>query len=193
MRDASALPVPGAKFLMNLLARAYGGLIRAMAVGAALLMVAVMITVCMDVLIRNLGRQPSAHFFTLSEYALLLIPCLGAPWLVREKGHVYIEILLMHLRPAYRRHLSLVIGLACIAICLTLAWFGLQVTVQDWEQANKDVRSFDAPRWAIVMWVPLSFLLMATEFARFLLRGESFLASMAGETAAPSTPSASAR
>ena len=43
---------------MNLLARAYGGLIRAMAVGAALLMVAVMLTVCLDVLIRNLGHQP---------------------------------------------------------------------------------------------------------------------------------------
>ena len=163
---------------MNLLARAYAGLIRAMAVGAALLMVAVMLTVCLDVLIRNLGQQPSAHFFTLSEYALLLIPCLGAPWLVRDRGHVYIEILLMQLRPVHRHRVAQLIGVACIAICLTLAWFGVEVTVQDWVQANKDVRSFDAPRWAIVMWVPLSFLLMATEFARFLWRGESPLVSM---------------
>jgi TRAP-type C4-dicarboxylate transport system permease small subunit len=163
---------------VGLLDRLYGGLIRLLAVGAALLMVAVMLTVCLDVVIRNLGYQPSAHFFTLSEYALLLIPCLGAPWLVREKGHVYIEILLMPLQPATRRAMSVLIGLACIAICLTLAWFGLQVTIQDWVQSNKDVRSFDAPRWAIVMWIPVSFFLMATEFLRFLLRGESPLVSM---------------
>ncbi len=164
---------------MNLVERLYGGLIRLLAVCAALLMVAVMLTVCADVLIRNLGHQPSAHFFTLSEYALLLIPCMGAPWLVREKGHVYIEILLMQLRPGARQKMSAFIGLACVAICVTIAWFGLTVTVQDWMQSNKDVRSFDAPRWAIVMWIPISFLLMATEFLRFVLRGESALDSMA--------------
>lgn len=171
---------------MGLLERWYGGLIRLLAVGAALLMVAVMLTVCLDVIIRNLGRQPSAHFFTLSEYALLLIPCLGAPWLVRDKGHVYIEILLMQLRPSARRAMSVFIGVACIAICLTLAWFGLEVTIQDWVQNNKDVRSFDAPRWAIVMWIPISFFLMATEFMRFLWRGESPLAPIAD----PSAPEA---
>jgi TRAP-type C4-dicarboxylate transport system permease small subunit len=163
---------------VGLFERWYAGLIRLLAVGAALLLVAVMLTVCLDVVIRNLGRQPSAHFFTLSEYALLLIPCMGAPWLVREKGHVYIEILLMQLPLAARRAMSVLIGLACIAICLTLAWFGLEVTIQDWVQSNKDVRSFDAPRWAIVMWIPISFFLMATEFLRFMLRGESPLASM---------------
>ncbi len=164
---------------MALFERLYGGLIRLLAVGAAFLLVAVMLTVCLDVVIRNLGYQPSAHFFTLSEYALLLIPCLGAPWLVRDKGHVYIEILLMQLPAAARNAMSIFIGLACIAICLTLAWFGLEVTIQDWVQSNKDVRSFDAPRWAIVMWVPISFFLMATEFLRFMLRGESPLAPMA--------------
>jgi TRAP-type C4-dicarboxylate transport system permease small subunit len=168
---------------VGLFERCYGGLIRLLAVGAALLMVAVMLTVCLDVIIRNLGHQPSAHFFTLSEYALLLIPCLGAPWLVRDKGHVYIEILLMQLRPSARRSMSVFIGVACIAICLTLAWFGLEVTIQDWVQNNKDVRSFDAPRWAIVMWIPISFFLMATEFVRFLLRGESPLASMSQPSA----------
>lgn len=168
---------------MGLFERCYGGLIRLLAVGAALLMVAVMLTVCLDVIIRNLGHQPSAHFFTLSEYALLLIPCLGAPWLVRDKGHVYIEILLMQLRPSARRAMSVFIGVACIAICLTLAWFGLEVTIQDWVQNNKDVRSFDAPRWAIVMWIPISFFLMATEFLRFLLRGESPLAPIADPSA----------
>ena len=39
--------------------RLYGGLIRLLAVCAALLMVAVMLTVCADVLIRNLGHQPA--------------------------------------------------------------------------------------------------------------------------------------
>jgi hypothetical protein len=37
------------------------------------------------------------------------------------------------------------------------------------------VRSFDAPRWALVVCIPVSFLMMAIEFLRFLARGENFL------------------
>jgi C4-dicarboxylate transporter DctQ subunit len=156
--------------------------IRAMAVAAAILMVAVMFTICLDVLIRNLDRQPSAHFFTFSEYALLLIPCLGAPWLVREKGHVYVELLLMALGRPARRWVTRLIGVICIAICFTMAWYGFEVTVLDWVQKNKDVRSFDAPRWAIVMWIPISFLFMGLEFVRYLWRDESPLAALASES-----------
>ena len=164
------------------LSRIYDFLIKAMAVAAALLMVAVMVTICLDVLIRNLDRQPSSHFFTFSEYALLLIPCLGAPWMVREKGHVYVEVLLMTLSKNSRRRLIRVISLLCVAICLTMAWYGFEVTMLDWVQNNKDVRSFDAPRWAIVMWIPISFLFMGLEFARFVWRGESPLAALASES-----------
>ncbi len=59
---------------------------------AGFLMAAMMVMITLDVVLRNLGYQSSAHFFTFSEYALLLIPCFGAPWLVREKGHIYVEI-----------------------------------------------------------------------------------------------------
>ena len=60
---------------------------------AGLLIAAMMVIITADVVLRNLGYQSSAHFFTFTEYALLVVPCLGAPWLVREKGHIYVEIL----------------------------------------------------------------------------------------------------
>jgi TRAP-type C4-dicarboxylate transport system permease small subunit len=68
------------------------------------------------------------------------------------------------------------VGLACIAVCLVIAWYGFQVTLTDFLQAERDVRSFDMPRWLVVGWIPLSFLMMAIEFARFLWRREDFLA-----------------
>jgi TRAP-type C4-dicarboxylate transport system permease small subunit len=143
---------------------------------AAFLIVAMMVTITLDVVLRNLGYQSSSHFFTFTEYALLIVPCLGAPWLVREKGHIYVEILLMHLSPRGRKRLTMAVGLACIAVCLVIAWYGFQVTLTDFLQAERDVRSFDMPRWLVVGWIPLSFLMMAVEFARFLWRREDFLA-----------------
>jgi C4-dicarboxylate transporter DctQ subunit len=160
------------------ISRAYDVLLYGMAWCAGLLIAAMMVVITIDVVVRNLGYQSSAHFFTFTEYALLIVPCLGAPWLVREKGHIYVEILLMYLPARARRALTVLIGLACVAVCLVLAWYGLEVTVTDWRQAERDVRSVDMPRWLVVGWIPLSFLMMALEFARFLWRREEFLAPM---------------
>ena len=170
---------------MKWLAKLYDGAIYGMALIAAVLMTAMMVTITLDVVLRNLGYQSSAHFFTFTEYALLVIPCLGAPWLAREKGHIYVEILLMAMPANARRVMTFIIGLICIAVCLVIAYYGFQVTWQDYVNNEKDVRSFDMPRWMVVGWIPISFLMMAIEFARFLYRRENFLAPLS-ETVAGS-------
>jgi TRAP-type C4-dicarboxylate transport system permease small subunit len=136
---------------------------------AAALIVAMMVVITLDVVVRNLGFQSSAHFFTFTEYALLIVPCLGAPWLVRQKGHVYVEILLMYLDGRRRAALGLAIGIVCIVVCAVLAWYGLEVTLRDFLGSEKDVRSLDMPRWMVVGFVPLSFAMMALEFLRSLV------------------------
>jgi TRAP-type C4-dicarboxylate transport system permease small subunit len=158
-------------------AKCYDALLYGMAWMAGLLIVAMMVIITLDVALRNLGYQSSAHFFTFTEYALLMVPCMGAPWLVREKGHIYVEILFMHLGPAARKWLLRFIGVACVAVCLIIAWYGFGITIADFLGNEKDVRSFDMPRWMIVGWIPLGFLMMAIEFARYLVRGENFLGS----------------
>ena len=167
---------------MRLLAKGYDAVVYGMAMIAAFLMAAMMVIITLDVVFRNLGYQSSAHFFTFTEYALLIVPCLGAPWLAREKGHIYVEIVLNSLRPAARRIMTWAIGVFCIAVCLTIAWYGFQVTIHDYLQAEKDVRSLDMPRWMVVGFIPLSFLMMAIEFARFLWRRENFLAPLSDIT-----------
>jgi TRAP-type C4-dicarboxylate transport system permease small subunit len=159
------------------ISKAYDALLYGMAWLAAFLIAAMMVIITLDVVLRNLGFQSSSHFFTFTEYALLMVPCMGAPWLVREKGHIYVEILFMHLSPRARKWLLRFIGLACIAVCLVIAWYGFGITIADFRGNEKDVRSFDMPRWMIVGWIPLGFLMMAIEFARYLVRGENFLGS----------------
>lgn len=165
---------------MRLIAKAYDAVLYGMAVVAGFLITAMMVVITLDVVLRNLGYQSSAHFFTFTEYALLIVPCLGAPWLVREKGHIYIEILLMRLAPRRRAALVQLIGVVCIAVCAVLAWYGLEVTVRDFLASEKDVRSLDMPRWMVVGFIPLSFAMMAVEFLRFVVRRENFLGALGG-------------
>ena len=140
---------------------------------AGIMMVAMMAMIVIDVALRNLDFQSSAHFFTFSEYFLLCIPLLGAPWLVREKGHIYIELLVAALPQRLQRVLIRLVVLACIVVALVLAWSGGAITLQDYLENEKDVRSLDMPRWMLTVFMPLSFGMMALEFIRLLVRGES--------------------
>lgn len=162
---------------MRILVRAYDGVIYAMAWIAGLLMVLTMLAIVADVGMRNppFNLQSPAILFTFTEYSLLLMPCLGAPWLVRERGHVFVEILLVHLSARRRFIASRVIAVFCIVVCAVIAWYGGEVTVRDFVEGRQDTRAFDVPRWILVMWIPVSFLLMGTEFLRFLVRREEFL------------------
>ena len=166
------MPV-GKKRGPSLFLRGYEALLYGMAWLAGVLMVAMMAMIVADVALRNLGYQSSAHFFTFTEYFLLLIPLFGAPWLVREKGHIYIEILDGALPRGLQRTLVFAVVLGCAAVAAVLAWYGGAITLQDFAANEKDVRSFDMPRWMLMAAMPLSFGMMALEFARLLARGES--------------------
>ena len=166
------------------ISRAYDAVLYGMAWLAGVLMVAMMAMIVVDVALRNLGYQSSAHFFTFTEYFLLLIPLLGAPWLVREKGHIYIELLVVALRAVAsgeaifgpgvaQRVLVFWVFVACVAVAAILACFGGAITLQDYAANEKDVRSFDMPRWMLMASMPLSFGMMAIEFARLLVRRQS--------------------
>jgi C4-dicarboxylate transporter, DctQ subunit len=158
---------------VRLLGRLYDAVLHGMALFGGALMVAMMAMITADVVLRNLGTQGSAHFFTFTEYFLLLIPLFGAPWLVREKGHIYIEVFTSALPARARRALMVAVVVACIGVCALLAWYGGAITLQNFLQNEKDVRSFDMPRWMLMASMPLSFGMMALEFIRFLVRRES--------------------
>jgi C4-dicarboxylate transporter, DctQ subunit len=155
------------------ISRAYDAVLYGMAWLAGVLMVLMMAMIVADVALRNLGYQSSAHFFSFTEYFLLLIPLFGAPWLVREKGHIYIELVVAALPPPVQRALVRVVVVVCIAVAGILAWYGGAITLQDYAGNEKDVRSFDMPRWLLTLSMPVSFGMMALEFARLLARGES--------------------
>ena len=54
----------------------------------------------------------------------------SAPWLVRLKGHVFVESVVRLLPPLGRRLAARFVYSLCILLCLTVAWFAL---IMGWE------------------------------------------------------------
>lgn len=159
---------------MQALRRGYDALLYAMAFIAGATLVWLMVSVIVSVLMRNAGMQPFAWLFTSAEYGLLYMTMLGAPWLVREKGHVHIELVTAALPAPLRRGLSRLVAAACVLVCAMLTWKGVDLFLTNIERADYDVRAYYYPRWLLTVAFPLSFGLMAIEFARFVL-GEDLM------------------
>ena len=165
---------------MRYVIRAYDALLYTMAFIAALSLVWLMVSVVVSVAMRNFGVQPFAWLFTSAEYGLLYMTMLGAPWLVRERGHVHIELVTAALPPAVRRIVSRGVALACVAVSLTLAWYGLQLLLTNIERNDYDVRAYFYPRWMLTITFPIAFSLMAIEFSRFVFGRELLHSGEAG-------------
>lgn len=157
---------------MTALSKAYGALLYGMAIIAGATLVWLMIAVIVSVMMRNLGLQPFAWLFTSNEYGLLYMTMLGAPWLVREKGHVHIELVTSALPERAREIVSRLVAAACVVVCVILAWKGAELFLTNIERGDFDTRAYYYPRWLLTISFPLSFGLMAVEFSRFVFGSE---------------------
>jgi len=155
-----------------MISRAYSALLYALATVAGLGLVWLMISVVASVLMRNAGVQPFAWLFTSAEYGLLYITMLGAPWLVRERGHVHIELVTAALPDGLRRIVSRCVAALCVLVCAVLTWKGVDLLLTNIERGDVDTRAYYYPRWLLTVAFPVSFGMMAIEFARFVFGDE---------------------
>lgn len=158
----------------------YRGFLYAMAFIAGAMLLWLMVSVVVSVAMRNFGLQPFAWLFTSSEYALLYMTMLGAPWLVREKGHVHIELVTSTLPPNLQTLTSRLVAVACVLVSLILAWKGLELVMTNIARNDYDVRAYYFPRWILTISFPVSFALMAVEFSRFVFGTELMHSGEAG-------------
>jgi len=64
-----------------------------LAILAGVYLVVIMFGIVIQATLRSFNFSGSSHIFTFSEYGLLYIVMAASPWLVRIRGHVFIEML----------------------------------------------------------------------------------------------------
>jgi len=157
--------------------RAYDALINGLAGFAGLLIAAMCALIAWDVIARNLGLQPPASTVALTEYGLLYFTMAAAPWLVRRRGHIVVEIIYQRLPNRLRGLADRVVTGLCALICVSVAVLAGVLTAEAAARGEIDVRSLDAPRWSLFIPLTVGFGLMAIEYMRLLFLGESLVAS----------------
>ena len=133
--------------------------------GAALAAVFVMIIVA--VTLRTLRIGEPDWILPTTEYAMLFIGTLGAPWLLRERGHVVIDVVRLAVSPAARRVMATIVALGSTILFALLVYFAVPVLRANW--GEYEMRAYMMPKALLVAPVALAFALLGIGFFRALI------------------------
>ena len=159
--------------MLEMIGKAYLMLLRVLMGAAAIYLGLMMLAIVYATMFRYLDLSYSGYSFVFIEYGFIYCLMFGAPWIVRQRGHVYIEIATAAVPPRVRNVLSRVIAFLATVVCALFAYYSGILAVNDFLSYEIDVRgSYDIPRWIVTITMPLGFGLMAIEFGRFIFGKE---------------------
>lgn len=123
---------------------------------------------------RSLSIPYSPYSFTFIEYGFVYVLMLGAPWMVRQRAHVFIELVTASVGPRTRAVLSRSVAAVSTLVCLVLAYYCGLLAWEDYSRTRYDELrgQLDIPRWIVTVALPAGFGLMAVEFLRFVVSAE---------------------
>ncbi len=138
---------------------------------AALMILGIMVTISADVFGRYLLGNPIGWAIEFSEYALMTIPFLSMAWLVRQAGHVRIDILLNALGKRNRARLNLLTNVLATMTCGAAAYAATLTTISQYERNVVTIGIYPMQKYLLISVIAFGLTLAFIEFLRATFRG----------------------
>jgi TRAP-type C4-dicarboxylate transport system permease small subunit len=130
------------------------------------LLVFATIGTCVDVVLRYSVNRPISWMLEITEYIMLYIPFLGAAFVLKENGHIRIDLVLTFLGERSRGWLNVVTSSVGGVVMLIYTWFGAQVTLDYIQRGVPSLESLRTPMFLILMIIPIGGFFFAVQFFR---------------------------
>jgi TRAP-type C4-dicarboxylate transport system permease small subunit len=137
-----------------------------MAVLAGLGILFVMFSICYEVVVRYFDLQPPTWVTEVTEYLLLYITFLGAPWVLKEDGHVRVDIVIGRLQWKTQKAFDLGTSLIGMLICGVLVWYGTKTAWELFERGIPVIKTLAVPKFLLVGIIPVGSVFLIAEFLR---------------------------
>lgn len=155
-----------AKRLLIRWGRTFDHFLGIIAVLGMVIMTATMLAVCWEVVSRYFLSRATIWVIEFSEYALLYMTFLGTAWLLKQDGHVEMDLLAIWLSEKTRRLMRGIVSLFGALLCLVLGWFGAVVSLDHLRRGLHQPTLIGPPDFPLLAVIPLGFFLLFIQFLR---------------------------
>jgi TRAP-type C4-dicarboxylate transport system permease small subunit len=121
---------------------------------------------CADVILRYCFNRPIHWMLEMTEYIMLYIPFLGAAFVLKEDGHIRVDILITRLSKRKRCFMDIVASFIGGMVMFTYTWFGGQVALESYKRGVPSLESLKTPMFLILMIIPIGGFFFAVQFFR---------------------------
>jgi TRAP-type transport system small permease protein len=149
---------------MKRLSAFFGHVFDALAGSAALILLAMVVVVSGDIILRNVARSGFPWANEVSEYALYIITLLAAPWLLRRGQHVRIDLILTFVPSRVAWLMEAVGDIVGFVVCLIMMRYGVKMVIDSAMHGSLTIKNLVFPEWWLLAPLPVVFALIAVEF-----------------------------
>ncbi|KPK27978.1 MAG: hypothetical protein AMK69_09520 [Nitrospira bacterium SG8_3] len=146
----------------------FDGLIKALAVIAGALLLVMVLIVSYNVLMRYFIGKPPVWATEMTEWILLYATFLAAAWVLKEDGHVKIDVVLIRLSRKKQYILSVIVCILGILTCGFFAYHGGKAVYSLYKRDVIMMGMILMPKYILVAVIPLGILLSFVQFIRIL-------------------------
>lgn len=155
---------------MSAYVRAVSLLSRAAGAFALLLMAAAVLVVNEMVFMRYVLKASTVWQTEFVIYALVAATFLGSPFVLMEKGHVNVDILIDAAGPRGGTALQAIAGLIGLAFCALLAWSGWLYFHEAWAGGWTTETVWAPPLWIPLLPLPAGIGLLCLQYVAELIK-----------------------
>lgn len=138
--------------------------------GVAMVVLSLIIfSVCLEIIMRYFLNRPLVWVVELTEYGLLYVTFLGAAWLLRQGGHVQVDIIVDFLNNRWRKRCAVFSSAMGLAVSLLLTVFGAIATYDHLVRGIYKPTVLEFPTGVVLVAVPLGSLFLSVRFLILML------------------------
>jgi C4-dicarboxylate transporter, DctQ subunit len=155
---------------MRATARLFDAITNALAYIASAILVVMMLATVFKVALRVVFNHGILGIDQLTGIMMVYMTFLGAAWVLRQEGHVTVDLIVTQVPANVRKVMLVTSSLIGAAACLAITWFGTNAVMLSLSRRVMVAAELEIPRAVNLAVIPLGCLLLGIEFLRRAVR-----------------------
>jgi TRAP-type C4-dicarboxylate transport system permease small subunit len=152
--------------LLRWLGTAFDRLLGGLAFIGGILLACLLLLIVYEVAMRYVFRSPPSWYIEVSQYLLVFVLFLTTGFLLKEGGHIQVDILYERMNPKNRLSLDIIVSVVSLIISMLLLVVSSASVVDCFQRNAFDAGILKVPKGFLLVIIPIGFIMLTLEFAR---------------------------
>ncbi len=135
------------------------------ALASGIILIATLVLISLSVVLRQLSH-PIIWSGEIVEYLMLWLLFLGTAWVLKNRRHVRVELIVDRMPRKNQAIVALVTSIIAAVACLTVAFFSAKIVVHHFQIGYLISRVLMPPSWIVMIIIPIGLIPLTVEFLR---------------------------